>query len=150
MKTTKILTLFLVVAIGFTACKKDQSEAELAKPTIENIEIGLNNSEIGIIGQDFHFNADVIAGDKIDMVEVKILQKVGGTYSAPWSLTVTWPQYKGAKNTNIHKHFDIPSAAVEGEYDFIITIMDENGTKTEEKRKIRIWTKENLPVFPGN
>lgn len=141
--------VMLLLVSAFTACKKDKEQQPgLTEPSIQNIEIGLNNNEIGIIGQDFHFNADVVAGDKIDVVEVKILQKSGETYASTWSHVVSWPQYKGAKNTNIHKHFDIPSTAAEGKYDFIITVTDENGTKLEEKRNITIYQAANVPVNP--
>lgn len=150
MKTKQIVAATMLLFVSaFTACKKDDDKApELTKPVIEGIEIGLNNNEIGVIDQDFHFNADITAGDKIDVVEIKILQKTGETYSKTWSHTVTWTQYKGSKNTNVHKHFSIPTEAAEGKYDFIITVTDENGTKLEEKRNITIYAAGNIPVNP--
>lgn len=140
----------LLFVSAFTACKKDEEpEQELAKPKIENVEIGLNNNEIGIINADFHLNADITAGDKINLVQVKIQQRSSETYSKTWSHEINWTQYKGAKNTNVHKHFTIPAEAPEGKYDFIIIVTDENGAKLEEKRNITIYAAANVPVNPS-
>jgi len=150
MKTAKILVAFLVSAFAFTACDNDNDtpEPEKAKPSINNIELGLGNNEIATIGDDFHFNAEVIAGDKIESVKIKITQIGTETYSKAWSHNITWPQYTGAKNAVIHKHFDIPTDAAEGKYDFIITITDQNGTSLEVKKTLTIYAAENLPVNP--
>jgi hypothetical protein len=74
-----LVVVMLLLAFAFTACKKNdpQPEPEPAKPALENLELGLSNSGIGVIGEDFHFDADILAVDKIDKVEVKILPKEG-------------------------------------------------------------------------
>jgi len=141
------LIFVLVSAALFTACKKDDP-VPLSRPAIDNVEIGLGNNGIGVIGQDFHFNADVVAGDKIGNIQVRIVQKSGETYSKAWQHEVTWDQYKGARNANVHKHFDVPADAPEGKYDFYIIVNDQNGTQLEEKRNITLYKKENLPVNP--
>lgn len=149
MKTTKTMVAILLFLGIFTACsKEDQPEIELAKPSIDNIEIGLGNNQIGVIGKDFHFNAEVLAGDKIKNVQVKILPRSGENYEKDWQLEITWDQYKDAKNATVHKHFDIPEDAAEGTYDFLIIVNDQNGTKLEEKQEIKIYKAENLPVNP--
>lgn len=145
-------TMFALMLIAFTivSCKSDDDDeiVELAKPKISNIEIGLNNNEIGVIAKDFHFNAEVVAGDRIDYVQAEILPKAGETYSKPWQHKIVWEQNRGAKNSVEHHHFDVPADAAEGTYDFIITVKDLNGTETVEKRKITLYTAENLPVNP--
>ncbi|WP_312790008.1 DUF4625 domain-containing protein [Sphingobacterium sp.] len=153
MKKNKLMLVMFLIVTCFTACKKDnenpgQDTENLPKPKMENLEIGIGNNELGVIGQDLHFNVDVLAGDKIDFVEAKIVQRDNETYKSKWNFTKKWEQYKGAKNTNIHSHFDIPLDAVEGIYDFFVIAHDENGTKTEIKRKITIWSKESLPINP--
>lgn len=149
MKTTKAIAAVFLFVATFTACKKDtQPEPELAIPTIDNIEIGLGNNQIGVIGKDFHLNAEILAGDKIENVQVKILPRSGETYIKPWKFEITWDQYKDAKNATVHKHFDISEDAAEGKYDFIIIVNDQNGTILEEKREINIYKAENLPVNP--
>ncbi|MFB9076166.1 DUF4625 domain-containing protein [Flavobacterium procerum] len=150
MKPAKIITAFFLSALFFTACNNDdnQSQTELPKAALTNIEIGLNNNEMGIAGRDFHFNADVLAGYKIDKIEVKILPRNGEKYSKEWKHEIIWEQYKGAKNTNVHKHFTIPEDAVEGTYDFVIIVNDQNGSILEQKHSISIYKPDNLPVDP--
>lgn len=148
MKIQKNVLLLLLIFLGmFSSCSED-SEPVLPIPSIENVEVGLNNNEIGVIGRDFHLNADVIAGEKIDLVRVSILPLSGEQYASPWQFELVWEQYKGTKNSNIHKHFTIPETAVEGKYQFIILITDENGTELEVVRGITLYTPENLPVDP--
>jgi hypothetical protein len=149
MKIIKYTTAFLLAISLFSACKKDENPTpEATKPTVEHIEIGYNNNKIGIQGKDFHLDADIIAGDKIESIQVKILQKSTETYTQPWAFELTWNQYKGTKNTNVHKHFDIPKEAPEGKYDFIFLVTDENGSKLEIKEDFRIYHPDNLPVDP--
>lgn len=141
----------ILVVIAFIACNKNNDEVipEAPQPSIENVEIGLNNNEIGIIAQDFHFNADITAGEKIDSIKIEIKQIAGETYLKAWAHTVVWTQYKGSRNTNVHKHFDMPADAAEGKYDFVITVTDENGSRLEHKRSITIYAAENVPVNPS-
>lgn len=148
MKTTKLILASLFAAIAFSSCSNDEQEQEKAIPTIDKIELGLGNNETATIGQDFHFNAEITAADKIENVQVKIVQKSTETYSKPWSHEITWTQYADAKNATVHKHFDIPEDAAEGKYDFIIIINDQNGTKLEVKKNLTIYKLENIPVNP--
>jgi len=129
----KQILLLLLFAGFFTACNDDDKPAP-AWPTAENIEIGYANNKQAIRGRDFHLNADVIAGDKIASVMVKILQKPSATYSADWKMEMAWEEFKGVRNTNVHKHFTIPAGAPEGTYDFLFIVDDENGTKLEIKK----------------
>jgi hypothetical protein len=137
----------LTLAALFTACSKEEAPTH-SLPSIENIEIGLGNNEMGVVGLDFHFNADVTAGDKIENIQIKIVQRSGETYSKVWQHEVTWDQYRGVKNANVHKHFNVPADAAEGKYDFYIIVNDQNGTRLEEKRTITLYKEENLPVNP--
>ncbi|MDN3588830.1 DUF4625 domain-containing protein [Pedobacter aquatilis] len=146
MKTKKILITILLTTSIMSACKKDNQDDKIA--TIENLEIGLNNNEIGILGKDFHFNADVLAGDKLETIEVKILPKGSETYLKPWKYEVVWDQYKGAKNASVHKHFSIPNDAVEGKYDFVIIVNEQDGKRFELKKSITIYSEANAPVNP--
>lgn len=150
IKALKHISVLFLSILTFTSCSNDndQETAELLKPTIDKIELGLGNNEIGVIGKDFHFNAEVTAGDKIENIQIKIVQISTETYSKVWSHEINWTQYAGAKNTIVHKHFDIPADAAEGKYEFIITVNDQNGTKLEVKKNLNIYTTENLPVNP--
>lgn len=146
---SKFAITILLFAISLGGCRKDQSgEGDKTHPKVEYIEVGTANNETGVIGRDFHFNAEITAGYRIDVVQVKIMPRTGETYSRPWDYTVEWSEYKGAKNATIHKHFDIPTTAAEGIYDFLIIVKDENGSVLELKKTIRIYDPFNLPVDP--
>nr|WP_294927831.1 DUF4625 domain-containing protein [uncultured Flavobacterium sp.] len=147
MKKFKSLVLFLLTAAAFTGCESDDNNEPL-KPTAENIEIGTANSKRALIGRDFHFNADVIAGSKIAAVELKILPKTGETYTKDWKLELSWTQYSGTKNTNVHKHFTIPAEAPEGKFDLYFIVLDENGTRLEIKEELTITDPANMPADP--
>lgn len=144
-----IALLITVSSLAITGCKKDKvAEPEETKATIDKIEIGLNNNGIGTIDRDFHFNAEVIAATKIESITIKIMPRPGETYEKAWSFEKTWPQYNDVKNADVHEHFNIPEDAVEGKYDFMIIVKDQNGTTLEEKRAITLYLASNLPVDP--
>lgn len=148
MKTKKIIVALLLFGTAFQACKKDKEvEPEKAVPTATNVEIGSGNKQ-ALRGRDFHFNADVMAADKIKDVQVKILQRSGENYSAAWKFELNWAEYNGAKNTNVHKHFTIPAEAPEGKYDFYFIVLDENGTKLEIKEDLNIIDPANIVLDP--
>jgi len=141
------LLIAFTTSFAFSSCD-DDPDPVLPAPTIENVEIGSGNNHIGVIGRDFHLNADIVAGDKIDFVQVKIEPIAGETYASDWRFELTWEQFKGAKNANVHQHFDIPEDAVAGKYEFIIIVSDENGTTLEEKAEIQIVDPSDLAVDP--
>lgn len=147
MKKLKLAVLFLAAGSTFTACSNDD-EKELLKPTADNIEIGTANNKKALIGRDFHFNADVIAGTKIADVQLKILPIKGETYKKDWKFELSWAEYKGAKNTTVHKHFNIPADAPEGKFDFYFIVLDENGAKLEIKEVVTINDPANMPADP--
>lgn len=147
MKKAKLFFLFLVVSTAFTACDNDDTN-EVAKPTATNVEIGTANNKRALIGRDFHFNADVIAGNKIADVQLKILPKKGEKYTKDWKFELSFEEYKGAKNTNVHKHFNIPADAPEGKYDFSFIVLDENGSQLEIKEELTITDPANMPADP--
>ncbi|MBF7093320.1 DUF4625 domain-containing protein [Flavobacterium sp. ALJ2] len=149
MKKTNLFPLFLLFVSAFTACNNDDDNPpKAAKPTMTNLEIGSANNKQGIIGRDFHFNADVTAGYKIAAVQLKILPKKGEKYAKDWKLELSWAEYVGTKNTTVHKHFNIPKEAPEGKYDFYFIVLDSNGSKLEIKEDITIVDAANLPTDP--
>lgn len=147
MKKLQRLLLFLLVSAAFAACDNDDNN-EILKPTATNLEIGTANNKEALIGRDFHFNADVVAADKIAIVQLKILPKAGETYAKDWKLELTWPEFAGAKNTTVHKHFTIPAEAPEGKYDFLFLVTDQNGSQLEIKETITLTDPANMPVDP--
>lgn len=150
MKRTIVLAALLMVLSGLaiSGCKKDEPGAAPVKPTADNIEIGYANNKRAIRGRDFHLNADVIAGNKITTVIVQILQKADRTYSGSWKFELTWEDFTGVKNTNVHKHFTVPNNAPEGIYDFVFIVNDENGTRLEIREDLTVIDAANMPVDP--
>lgn len=148
MKKVKLFLLFFVTVASFTACDNDDNKTILSKPTATNVEIGTANNKRALIGRDFHFNADIVAGDKIADVQLKILPKKGETYAKDWKFELSWIEYKGAKNTTVHKHFTIPAEAPEGKFDFYFIVKDENGTELEIKEELTITDPANMPADP--
>lgn len=139
---------FLFLLITVASCSNEDDATIPPVPTLTDLEIGSGNNHQGVIGRDFHFNSEVLAGDKIDLVKVNIKPKIDETYTSDWSFEISFDEFKGAKNATVHKHFDIPEDAPEGVFDFIITVTDANGTSLEEIHDIKIYAPENLPVDP--
>lgn len=146
-KSIRTAAAILFFALTFTACRKEDQPAPV-QPVATNIEIGTANNKRALIGRDFHFNADVVAGNKIAAVEFRIGQKAGETYAAQWQLELKWDEYKGVKNTNVHKHFTIPADAPEGKYDCYFIVLDENGARLEIKEELVINDPATMPVDP--
>lgn len=140
----KVMMVCLVASVVLVSCKKE--DPVLTPPTIAHVEVGLENSGVGIVGHDFHIEMDVVAGERIETIEIKIAQRTDETYASVWNYALIWEQYRGARNTNVHKHFTIPDDAPEGKYDFIIIVNDQNGTSFEAKRELNIYLPENLPA----
>lgn len=124
----KDLMLILIGVFLLSSCKKDD---ELILPSAENIEIGIRNEQKGYIGQDFHFNAMVTAGTRLEEIEIRIIPKAGQNYEKDWQLELIWGDYVGMRNVEIHRHFDIPSDAPTGLYDFQFIVHDQNGAKLQ-------------------
>ncbi|MDT0678536.1 DUF4625 domain-containing protein [Autumnicola musiva] len=149
MKTRFFFLLAIIGFLSFTSCNSDDDKVEeLDRPSLSNVEVGSGNNGQGTIGRDFHLNADIVAGERIDLVTVDILPLEGEDYTEDWSFNISWDEFKGLRNTTVHKHFDIPEDAPEGNFNFIITVTDENGTILEEVYDLQLIDASNLPVDP--
>lgn len=130
----KKLMTFLLLAAFWAGCKKEDDKP--VKPVATNVEIGLRNEKTGYIGQDFHLNADIKAVTKIDEVSIEIRQRDG-----VWVFKQTWNEYKGLRNTNVHKHFYIPTDAPAGAAAFLLRVSDANGSLLEMQTPFTIREK---------
>ncbi|MDR7131249.1 hypothetical protein J2X69_003610 [Algoriphagus sp. 4150] len=148
MKNIQLLLVFLFSAILFSCQDDDELIPDELVVSIENLEIGSGNNGKGIIGRDFHLDMDIEVSTRIDEVQVLISQRADASYAKEWSFQIAWDEYKGLKNTNVHKHFTIPADAPEGNYDFIIRVHDENGDTYEEEHSIELVSGASLPVNP--
>lgn len=153
MKTnlkSKLQLLLLPVffmTLMFTSCSSDDDAAgeDFEAPTLFDVEVGLYGNGLGVVGADFHFNADVIATGLIESVSINIEQRSEETYADDWSFEIVWDQYQGVINAHVHQHFDIPLDAPKGTYDFIITVLDQNGVVLEEVRSVELIDEADFP-----
>jgi len=124
-------TRVLLVAITFAACllffSCNKDDDPIAKPVISDIELGTNNSHVGVIGSDLHVEAEVTAVAKISKIEVLIHQEDN---SSAWTFDSVYTEFAGLKNTTFHKHIDIPFTVAAGTYCFHFIVTDEDGQQT--------------------
>jgi hypothetical protein len=145
LKTINIISAILIVAgiISFSACNKDDDPA---KPVITLTELGYDNSKISYAGDELHIEADIVAEGKIDKVTVEIHSDSGhegkNTVNAlfEWEVDTVYTEFYGLKNTEFHKHLDIPAEADTGHYHFhfIVTDLEGQQTTVEEEIEIRL------------
>ncbi len=149
---------FFVLAISatlwFTSCNKDD---EPAKPQINNLELGSQDSRLAILGSDLHVEAEIIAEGKISTVQVLIHTESEGEDEKSamvtldegnWEFDSTYTEFSGLKNTTFHKHIDIPVTADTGVYHFHLIVTDMEGYQTmiEEELEIQQPTDAVFPV----
>jgi len=139
-----LFALSLATALVLGSCDSDNGDGPLPSPRIGKVEIGSGNNAMGIIGRDFHFDMDVVAGEFLDVVMINM----EGTQN-DWTFEIVWDEYRGMKTTNVHKHFDIPGDAPAGTYSFTITVTDQNGTQWVAVREIELIDPADLPVSPS-
>lgn len=143
MKTKQIFTIILIAAgiLTFNACNK-----EPAKPEITLNELGYNNSKIGYLGSELHIEADIVAEGKIDKVTIEIHPEGGheGRSGAivlfEWEVDTVYTEFFGLKNTEFHKHLEIPAEAYTGHYHFhfIVTDLEGQQASVEEELEVQI------------
>lgn len=136
-KKIKIIILTWIGLMSWTAMSCDKSKDPLL-PRITHLELGSGDNGIGTVGGDLHLEIDIEAGDRIDLVTIRIVQRTGETYTHGWNYEIVWDEYRGSRNAHIHEHFDIPEDAAPGMYDFVVAVSDQNGTSTEVRRDFTI------------
>ncbi len=131
----KIIISVAIIAVAissFTSCNKENPISK--PPVIKNLELGIKNSHEAYIGADIHIEAEIEAENKIDKITVEIHQnKNGGT-----EIKKVYTEFSGQRNTNFHKHLDIPKDAKEGEYHLHFTVTDLSGNQTDIEETIKI------------
>ncbi len=128
-KSTLIL---LVITLFFISCSKDDNPAA---PTISNIEVGKDNSKIGIVGQELHLEAEILAHGKIKTIKIDIHSE---SHHGGWEFSKTYTEYDGLINTVFHNHIHIPLNATPGDYHLDFTVIDQNGRTTEQEVELII------------
>lgn len=133
MKTNKIFIAVLCFVAVLSACKKDK-DVVIAPPTISGLEVGIYNGKVGYVGSDLHLAADIEAAEKIKTITVEI-HKESGT---GWEFTKVYDEFAGLKNTEFHKHVDIPATAQLGKYHLHLKVIDMQGKATEVESELEL------------
>lgn len=129
-----VLALFL-----FASCSKEDK-----LPTVTITELGYENSGQVVAGEELHLEADIEAPHKIELVELEI-HKEGGHKSVymafdgdEWHLQRVFDEFKGLKNTEFHKHFDVPLNAPAGDYHVHLSVIDQKGNKAQAEAELKV------------
>lgn len=137
----KSLFANILIATALMSCEKD----EVKKPEILNFELGYENSKTGYLGNDLHIDADIIAENGIDRIVIEIHHEgdhhksiVLAHSDHEWEFDHTYTEFQGLKNTNFHKHIDIPLNAEPGEYHFHFKVIDMEGYSAEIEEDLEI------------
>lgn len=139
---TKIKTMAAILAatsiIFFNSCDDDDDSG--AKPEIQLNEVGLENSKIGVIGSDLHVEAQIVAEGLINTVKVEIHPEGSGT----WEFDSIYTEFSDLKNTEFHKHIDIPLTADAGDYHLHFIVVDKLGNESTEESELKIQEPTDL------
>lgn len=147
MKKNRILNIASIVIViamfAFTSCEKQKKNTP--KPIVKNLELGIKNSHEAYIGADIHIEADIEAEGIIEKIMVEIHPKG----AEGQEIEKTYTEFVGKRNTNFHKHIDIPKDAKAGDYHLHFTVTDQAGNKTsiEENIKIKELADTEAPVI---
>ena len=137
MKTKAFTTLFsLAFAAFFTlSCSIEQSPA----PTVILTEVGEEDSQVAVKGEEMHLEAEINAPGIIQQIELVIIQQEGsGLNRYGFTASYTSGKYIGVKNAEFHEHIDIPEKAPNGKYDLVLTVIDMLEQTTTAHATIRI------------
>jgi hypothetical protein len=130
-----------LISIILISCDRD----EVAKPEILDFKLGYNNDKTGWIGGDLHIDAEIVAGNSIDRIEIEIHyegdHKKGINPDQPvveWQFEYTYTEFQGLRNTVFHEHIEIPLNAKPGEYHFHFMVIDALGYTAEIEEELEI------------
>ena len=121
------LMFAIAVLVSVTSCSKDdEEEVVLSAPTISNLEVGIDDSHVGYVGDDLHLEAVVVAEGKIDVIEVELHAEDGDD-----EIHVVYTEFAGLKNMTFHEHVEIPDSVEVGDYHMHFIVKDQQGKVSE-------------------
>ncbi len=131
-RSLTVLVLIIALAVVMSSCKKDDDP--IPAPVITLLELGLENSHIGYVGDEFHIEAEVVAEGKIDKIEIEMHPEEGEGEE----IHVEFTEFAGLKNLTFHEHIEIPDDAVPGEYHFHFVVTDMEGNQSSAEDEVTI------------
>jgi len=145
--TFKILVIIMFVITAVSCSEKD----EIKMPEILDFELGYENSKTGYPGSDIHIEANIIAENKIDIIEIEIHYEgdhkksiiiANGDHHHEWEVDITYDKFRGLKNTTFHEHISVPLNAEPGEYHFHFKVIDMEGYTAEIEEDLMVLEPE--------
>lgn len=126
-----ILSFAAFLCLFLASCSKEENTGNIAQPTeitIDDLEIGADDSRKVYTDSDLHLEANIIADAGIKQVQVQIFPQTDGisffTISKIYS-----EEIGGGKQFLLHEHYDVPKLSREGKYDVFIVVTDLNGQR---------------------
>ena len=127
-----VIALTLGATLG--SCTKEETDPQVAKPTINLKELGLGNSHMADRGDELHIEADIVAEGKISKVMIELHNESGSGDEVEEEFT----GLAGLKNAEFHDHIMIPANIAAGEYHFHMTVIDQEGQSTSIDDEVEI------------
>ena len=142
MKIRTIIGVLLVIMA--VSCDKTG-----AKPEIDFHELGFENSKTAEAGDELHMDAEVVAENKIDRIEVTLHPEGDHKKSTKillsdgeWEFDSVYTEFSGLRNTEFHKHIEVPIDAETGDYHFHFSVTDLEGYQTVFEDEVEILAPE--------
>jgi len=143
MNTT--LKFFVTLALYSLISLSCQKEETIAKPEIQLIEVGYDNTGTVKAGSDLHLEAEVTAEGKISIIRIIIHPEgdngMKNVLSEGWEFDSTYTEFASLKNCEFHKHIPIPASADTGMYHLDFTVTDQEGNQSSIDSDVRILPK---------
>lgn len=133
----------------FVACEK-----ETAKPVVDILEVGMNNSKTVVAGNELHVEASIVAEGKIDNIRVMIHTEEEGedhdhvqamkvaaasAHEGEWEVdSVYTGMYVNLKSTTFHEHIDVPDETEPGIYHLHLYVTDLEGNQTMDEEEFEV------------
>lgn len=124
MKHNMFRTIALVAAatLALGACSKS------AAPVVTFTEVGHENSHSVVAGDELHLEATIEAEGMVKEIALHIEDE--NHYSFIMDTLITDGNYIGVRNTEFHKHIDIPATSAPGHYSVELAVTDREGQTT--------------------
>jgi hypothetical protein len=142
MKTTTLITVTVIILSMLTiSCDKTDS-----KPEIDFHELGFDNSKTAVAGDELHMDAEIVAENQIDRIEIEIHPEGDGHKNAAlnllseeeWEFDTVYTKFSGLKNTHFHEHIEVPEDVEPEHYHFHFAVTDMEGNQTVFEEEVEI------------
>lgn len=131
------------LSVILASCTND----EIKKPEILEFELGHENGRTAFAGGDLHIDAQIIAENGIDRIDIEIHYEsdhqeglIKSIANEEWAVSLSYDEYRELKNTIFHKDIDVPYNIIPGTYHFQFVVIDLMGYTADFSEDIEILT----------